>query len=254
MRQPTPTPARITHGSIPPLSFFFPDKKNLPPCPTARVPCRCRSQPRHRTRGNGPRQVERSHARRPSPCGAATPSSGTHATPPLRPPAGAASAAASPCGLLGSAGRANPLPSAHVSGQAFLLRTHQTNHIMSLVSGACGVGVRRRWGAEEEGSRGWAAPSLGSLYNTATGGGDVWINERLPRPPPDRRGRLRLCLPRQGAPGHQLASDAAIARRDTAHVSGHPPPRELLIWCAGVCPWRKIGFARGFIVRKFPIT
>jgi len=75
---------------------------------------------------------------------------------------------------------------------------------------------------------GCSISGLNALYDAATGGGDVWINER----------RFRV-LRQIGEGGfafvylvreHQPASDAALARRDTAHVSGPPrPPRELLI-------------------------
>ena len=74
---------------------------------------------------------------------------------------------------------------------------------------------------------GCSISGLNALYDAATGGGDVWINER----------RFRV-LRQIGEGGfafvylvreHQPASDAALARRDTAHVSGPPrPPRELL--------------------------
>lgn len=110
---------------------------------------------------------------------------------------------------------------------------------------------------------GCSISGLNALYDAATGGGDVWINER----------RFRV-LRQIGEGGfafvylvreHQPASDADLARRDTGHVSGPPrPPLRALdfvsepTWCTGLvgkfCPkWRKVGFAADFIVRKFPI-
>jgi serine/threonine kinase 16 len=69
---------------------------------------------------------------------------------------------------------------------------------------------------------GCSISGLNALYDAATGGGDVWINER----------RFRV-LRQIGEGGfafvylvreHQPASDAAFARRDPAHVSGPPLP------------------------------
>jgi len=112
---------------------------------------------------------------------------------------------------------------------------------------------------------GCSISGLNALYDAATGGGDVWINER----------RFRV-LRQIGEGGfafvylvreHQPASDAAVARRDTAHVSGPPvPPSRALDFISvsvlgaldllvnKFCPkGRKVGFAGGFIVREFPI-
>jgi serine/threonine kinase 16 len=81
---------------------------------------------------------------------------------------------------------------------------------------------------------GCSISGLNALYDAATGGGDVWINER----------RFRV-LRQIGEGGfafvylvreHQPASDAAPARRHAARVSGTPaPPRQLMISSQRAC-------------------
>ena len=76
---------------------------------------------------------------------------------------------------------------------------------------------------------GCSISGLNALYESATGGGDVWINER----------RFRV-LRQIGEGGfafvylvreQQPASDAAPARHHdhASHVSGAPLPREFII-------------------------
>jgi len=150
------------------------------------------SQPWPRTRGSDPPQVERSHARRPAPCRVATPSPGTHATPPPCAPAGAARAAASARAcqgrtrsrlrmwLPGQRGKSKPAPvRARLWAHLPLANPPDQPYQDSGVGGvrcrsSTAMGSRRG----REPKMGCSISRLNALYDAATGGGDVWINER----------------------------------------------------------------------------